>query len=63
MKGSNLILDDCYAPPVLLLEKSVQQSGLAGAQEASDDLQVAERSIKLLEMYEIEDTLHAGPSS
>ena len=43
-KASNLIFDDCYAPPVFLLEKSVQESGLAGAQEAGDDLQMAEGS-------------------
>ncbi len=51
MKISDLILNDCYTPPMFLLEKSVQQSGLPRAQEASDDLQTAEESRKLLDRY------------
>ena len=57
VKDSDLILDDCYAPPVFLLEKRIQQSGLAGAQEASDNLQLTEESKRLPKTDSIENTL------
>ena len=51
MKGTDLILNDRYTPPMFLLEKSVQQSCLPGAQEASDDLQAAEESREIPDRY------------
>ena len=63
MKGSDLILDNSYTPPVFLLEKSVQQSGFPGAQEASDDLQMTEESRRLLKTDSVDYTLARRTSS
>ena len=35
---AHLVLDDCYATAVVLLQQSIQQGGLPRPQEASDDL-------------------------
>ena len=37
-KWPHLVLYDCYAPSMILLEQCIQQGSLAGSQEASDDL-------------------------